>query len=187
MEQSGGRLRIPVAAVITVCVLLLALTVWAVLWVKGAWRAVVRLAPELMVDWPGGPWAFGLVSGAAAGAVALAGGWLLAAAPQAEAPQTRRLVWRAGMAVCWGLPFLGTLYLFAALPGRRCRSYESACQALPGVGPALVTHLVTAVAVGWAAYRLHAAREQRRAAERQVRLRKLRKRGKGKSRRAAAR
>jgi hypothetical protein len=187
MEQPGGGLRVRETAVIAVCVLLLGAAVWAVLWVKGAWRATVRLAPELMVDWPGGPWAFGLVSGAAAGAGVMAGGRLLVAVPGAEVRRMRRLMRRTGMAVCWGLPFLLTLYLFAAVRGRHCRSYESACQALPGVGPALVTHIVTAAAVGWAAYRLYAAREQRRAAEGRERLRKLRKKGKGKSRRAAAR
>ncbi|MEV0323611.1 hypothetical protein ACIBKX_13585 [Streptomyces sp. NPDC050658] len=174
----GARDGFGVAAVVAV----LAAGVFVVLWVQGAWRWAIRQAPDLMVDWPGGPWLFGVMAGLLAVAGVYGGLW--ASDNLAGSGTPRRLARNTATAVCWALPAALTLYFISALPARRCSSDGPTCDPIEGVGPAVITYAVTAAAAGFALYRARAARAERRRAEHQARLRKLRKKGKGKSRAA---
>ncbi|MGW0909327.1 hypothetical protein [Streptomyces sp. NPDC002853] len=187
-------------------VVVLAALVVGFLWAKGAWRAVIREAPDLIADWPGGPWVFGAVAGALAVAGAYGGlalsdparvtgrgtvtvtgtgtGTVTGTGTGTEAP--RRVARRTATAVCWAVPLLLTLYILSALPGRNCRSSSTTCQQVEGAFPALLAYAVTAAAAAWATHRVRAGRAEQRRAAQQARLRKLRKKGKGKSRGAGA-
>ncbi|MEV0529410.1 hypothetical protein AB0I66_38935 [Streptomyces sp. NPDC050439] len=182
MTQQQARFRPRDGFGIAAAVLVLAAVVVGFFWAKGAWRSAIRQAPDLMVDWPGGAWVFGAVCGLLAVAGVIAGLWIT------DAWQGTTAQWRiargVGKAVSWGLPAVLTLYFLQALPGRNCRSYEPTCQAVDGVGPAIASYAITAGAVGWAVHRFRSRRTAHRQAERQARLRKLRKKGKGKSRAA---
>ncbi|MGW7085933.1 hypothetical protein ACWGH2_20920 [Streptomyces sp. NPDC054871] len=152
------------------------------LWAKGAWRTVIRESPNLIAGWPGGPWAFGIAAGALAVAGAY-GGLAVSDAPQGT-EKTRRIARRTATAVCWAVPLLLTLYILSALPGRNCSSSSTTCREVEGAFPALLAYAITAAAAGWATHRVRAGREEQRGAAQQARLRKLRKKGKGKSRAA---
>ncbi|MFG2649785.1 hypothetical protein [Streptomyces sp. NPDC048436] len=179
-DTASRKLRVRDGFGIAAFVLVLAALVVGFLWVKGAWRAVIREAPDLIAEWPGGPWGFGVVAGALAVAGAYGGLWASDAPPGTET--SRRVVRRTATAVCWAVPLLLTLYILSALPGRNCRSTSASCREIDGAFPALLTYAVTAAAAGWATYRVRANREEQRRAAQQARLRKLRKKGKGKSR-----
>ncbi|GAA1929630.1 hypothetical protein GCM10009837_64130 [Streptomyces durmitorensis] len=152
-------------------------------WVKGAWRTVIRESPNLIADWPGGAWAFGIM----AGVVAVAGtyGGLRASAALQGTMTRRRIARRTATSVCWAVPLLLTLYVLSALPGRNCSSSSPTCREIDGAFPALLAYAITTAVLGWTVYRVSAAREEQRRAAQQTRLRKLRKKGKGKSRREA--
>lgn len=178
--EGAPRLRARDGFGIAAFVLALAALAVGFFWAKGAWRTVIREAPNLIAEWPGGPWVFGVVAGVLAVAGAY-GGLTASDAPQrTETP--RRIARRTATAVCWAVPLLLTLYILSALPGRNCRSTSPTCEAVDGAFPALLTYAVTAATVGWATYRVRANRDERRRATQQARLRKLRKKGKGKSR-----
>ncbi|MFD0551135.1 hypothetical protein ACFQ0X_19505 [Streptomyces rectiviolaceus] len=144
---------------------------------------MIRESPNLIADWPGGPWVFGIMAGVLAVAGAYAGLWASSALQGTEAP--RRIARRTATTACWALPLLLTLYVLSALPGRNCGSSSPSCEEIDGAFPALLTYAVTAAAVGWGTYRVRSAREEQRRAVQQARLRKLRKKGKGKSRAAS--
>ncbi|TGB06031.1 hypothetical protein [Streptomyces sp. MZ04] len=57
-------------------VLVLLAVVVAFFAVKGMWRWGIRQAPDLMVDWPGGPWVFGVVCGLVAVGGVAGGLWV---------------------------------------------------------------------------------------------------------------
>ncbi|WP_237330247.1 hypothetical protein [Streptomyces sp. BA2] len=150
---------------------------------KGAWRTVIRESPNLIADWPGGPWVFGIVAGVLAVAGAY-GGLAVSEAPQGTETSPRIAARRMAIAVCWAVPLLLTLYILSALPGRNCDSSSTTCREVEGAFPALLAYAITAAAAGWATYRVRTGREEQRRTAQQARLRKLRKKGKGKSRAA---
>lgn len=163
-------------------VLVLAALVAGFLWVKGAWRTVIRESPGLIAEWPGGAWVFGVMAGVLAVAGACGGLWAADALRGNETP--RRIARRVAASVCWALPVIVTAYIISALPGRNCDSSSPTCHPIDGAFPALLAYLITAAALAWCAFRVRSAREEQRRAAHQARLRKLRKKGKGKSRSA---
>ncbi|MFG3248087.1 hypothetical protein [Streptomyces sp. NPDC048187] len=96
------------------------------------------------------------------------------------------LLRRAARGACCAAAVAPVFFLISGLQGKNCRSYEPACSYVPGTGPALLVYVGCVAVVGWLTYRRRrAVLEQRRARE-QERLRRLRNKGKGKSRRAAS-
>ncbi|MGW7076791.1 hypothetical protein [Streptomyces sp. NPDC054866] len=180
MTRTQGNSRLRDGFSIAAFVLVLLALVVGFLWVKGAWRTVIRESPNLIAGWPGGPWVFGIAAGVLAVAGAY-GGLAVSNAPR-DTEKSPRIARRTATAVCWAVPLLLTLYILSALPGRNCRSSSATCRELEGAFPALLAYAATAAVLGWAAYRVRAGREEQRRAAQQARLRKLRKKGKGKSR-----
>ncbi|MEV0218469.1 hypothetical protein [Streptomyces sp. NPDC050704] len=185
-KPSGGfRLRdgfgiagVVIALVVTGAVLLLVL---------GAWKAFVRETAPFVLDWPGGPWAFGALCGLVSVFGVFYGHRLLMTAPprrEARLPRAARCVVIAG---CWGAALASFSYVVGSLPGKNCRSYKEGCAYIPGTGSSLIAYAVAAALVGWLVYRASNARAEERGAQERERLRKLRKKGKGKSRAAARR
>lgn len=156
-----------------------------ILWAKGAWRTVIRESPSLIADWPGGAWVFGIMAGALAVAGAYGGMWASESHSLQDTNPRRRFARRTATSVCWAVPLLLTLYVLSALPGRNCSSSSPSCEEIEGAFPALAAYVITAAALGWTAYRVRSTREEQRRAAQQQRLRKLRKKGKGKSRAAS--
>ncbi|MEV8318991.1 hypothetical protein AB0Q95_33035 [Streptomyces sp. NPDC059900] len=177
-RRSGARDGLAVAALVLALLALAA----GVLWAKGAWRTVIRESPDLIADWPGGAWVFGIMAGAVAVAGACGGLWAADALRGDATP--RRIARRVASGVCWALPVIVSAYIISALPGRNCSPSQSTCRQIDGAFPALLTCAVTAAALSWAAYRIRSTLEEQRRAAHQARLRKLRKKGKGKSRSA---
>ncbi|MGW7068528.1 hypothetical protein ACWGII_10640 [Streptomyces sp. NPDC054855] len=163
-------------------VVVLAALVAGFLWAKGAWRTVIREAPDLIAEWPGGAWVFGIMAGVLAVAGACGGLWAADALQGDETP--RRIARRVAASVCWALPVIVTAYIISALPGRNCSSSSTTCREIDGAFPALLAYAVTAAALAWATHRFRSTREEQRRAAHQTRLRKLRKKGRGKSRKA---
>ncbi|GAB2982103.1 membrane protein [Streptomyces pseudoechinosporeus] len=151
----------------------------------GTWKWFVRETAPVVLDWPGGSWSFGAVSGLIVVFGSLGAWWFSARNPGESRPQRAGRV--AGIAVCGGGAFAMVMYIFASLPGRNCSSYDDGCEYIPGTGSALIACLATAMLVGWAAYRVGSARAEERQARERERMRKLRKKGKGKSREARQR
>lgn len=180
--QGNSRFRPRDGFGIAAAVLVLAALVAGFLWAKGAWRTVIRESPGLMVDWPGGAWVFGAMAGVLAVAGACGGLWAADALQGNEPP--RRIARRVAKGVCWALPVIVTAYIISALAGRNCSSSSPTCREIDGAYPALLAYAVTAAVLAWAAYRFRSTREEQRRAAHQARLRKLRKKGKGKSREA---
>ncbi|MGW6062816.1 hypothetical protein [Streptomyces sp. NPDC055189] len=177
-RRSGTRDGFALAAFVLALLALAA----GFLWAKSAWRKAIRDSPTLIADWPGGAWVFGIMAGTLAVAGVYGGLWTADALQGNQTP--RRIARRVATGVCWALPVIVTAYILSALPARNCNSSQPTCRPIDGAFPALLTYAVTAAALGWAAYRARAAREQERRAAHQARLRKLRKKGKGKSRQA---
>ncbi|NEA67830.1 hypothetical protein [Streptomyces sp. SID12488] len=153
--------------------------------VLGAWKAFVRNTAPTLLDLPGGPWTFGILCGLISVFGVFSGHRLLVADPYGEAwiPRVAR---STATAVCWGGALASLSYVLGSLPGRNCPSYR-ACAYIPGTGSALIAYAGTTAVVGWLVHRVSNARvEKRRALERE-RVRKMRKKGKGKSRAAARR
>ncbi|MFD6193167.1 MULTISPECIES: hypothetical protein [unclassified Streptomyces] len=87
--------------------------------------------------------------------------------------------------VCYVAAVAPPLFLLSGLRGKNCRSYEPGCSYVPGTGPALLVYVGCVAVLGWLIHRRRrAVLDARRARERE-RLRKLRKKGRGKSRTAS--
>ncbi|MGH4032438.1 hypothetical protein ACQB60_26260 [Actinomycetota bacterium Odt1-20B] len=151
----------------------------------GGWKWMVRRTAPVVLEWPGGGWTFGAVCGLVTLGGVVAGLWLSAVASDRTGGRGR-VTWASALA-CWWVAIGAGLYVLAALPGKNCRSYKPGCTYIPGSGSAFLMYLLTVGVVGWILYRRSAASSERAAAERRARMRKLRKKGKGKSRAAAAR
>ncbi|MEV2253139.1 hypothetical protein AB0I94_21590 [Streptomyces sp. NPDC050147] len=179
--QLGSRTRDGFA----IAALVLALLALAAgfLWAKGAWRTVIRESPNLIADWPGGAWVLGLMAGVVAVAGACGGLWASEALKGTKTPH--RIARRTATAVCWALPLLLTLYILSALRGRNCDSSQPTCREIDGAFPALLAYVLTTAALAWTTHRIRSTRQEQHRAAQQARLRKLRKRGKGKSRAAS--
>ncbi|MFF3845413.1 hypothetical protein [Streptomyces sp. NPDC002328] len=168
-------------------VLFAAVVVAILLFAFGVVKRVVRATAPVLIELPGGGWTVGGVLGLLSVA-----GW--AGAAWFSFPRRRRVRSRSGRVghavggtVCWTVGFGALYYVLGALPGRNCRSGADMCAYIPGTGSALAAYAVTVAVVGWLSYhRYRTVTEARRAAERE-RLKRLRKKGKGRSRRAAER
>jgi len=148
----------------------------------GLWKWFVRATVPVVLNWPGGSWAFGVAAGVIM-ALGLLGAWRLSELPVRGA-QLRRVGHKFGMTVCGGTAFAVLMYVLASVPGKNCPSYRDGCEYIPGTGSALIACLATSTLLGWGAYRIENARAEARQARERERMRKLRKKGKGKTREA---
>ncbi|MEU6380012.1 hypothetical protein [Streptomyces sp. NPDC046909] len=156
--------------------------------VFGVGRRVERDLIEEFVELPGGAWAVG----GALGVVSVLG-WVGGTAvfgvdgavnKWVQGRSLRVARWVGGV-VCWGAALGPFVLLFSGLPGKNCRS--SACEYVPGTGPAFLAYAVVAGGLGYLWRWWWRGVLEAQEAERRERMRKLRKRGKGKSRAARQR
>ncbi|MFC8140197.1 hypothetical protein ACFUKV_00265 [Streptomyces paradoxus] len=91
----------------------------------------------------------------------------------------------AGTAVCCAAAFGPFFYLLSGLPAKSCRS--ESCAYVPGTGIAFLAYAVGAGLAGWSIHRWTSARAADQLALERERVRRLRKKGKGKSRVARGR
>lgn len=163
---------------------LLVAGVAVVLLVFGGGRQLARDVIPEFDGLPGGSW----VAGGLLGIVSVLG-WVgggvafgFGAAGKAGEGRLVRVVRGVGSAVCWAAALGPVLLLFSGLPSKNCRS--STCEYLPGTGTAFLAYAVTAAGLGLLCHRWRRAVVEAGEAERRERVRKLRKKGKGKSRAA---
>ncbi|BCL29942.1 hypothetical protein ACFFS2_38975 [Streptomyces aurantiacus] len=183
--QTDGKFQIREGVGLAVGALVLLGMAAVGLWILGTGKRFVRETAPALLDWLGGAWGLGFTFGLVTAFGGFAGLWFCD-----QATKTTRLHRAArivGMTVCWGTAFGVLMYLLGSLPGKNCPSSEEHCSYIPGSGTALVAHLLTAGLVGWAVHRAVNSREEKRNARERQRLRKLRKKGKGRSRAAARR
>ncbi|GAA2544993.1 membrane protein [Streptomyces levis] len=152
-----------------------------ILLVFGLSKSLAReTLPQLADYLPGGSW----VAGGALGALTVVGAVGVRGSASLSAPgHANRFgrAWRhARTAICWAAAFCPFLYLLSGLPSRNCRS--AGCAYVPGTGTAFLAYALTAGAAGWCLYRWTRGRAEERAAQARERARRLRKKGKGKSR-----
>jgi uncharacterized integral membrane protein len=166
-------------------VLFLAVLLAVLLLVFGVLKRIVRATAPVLVDLPGGGWTVGGVLGLLSVAGWAGGAWF--SSPERNRARTRpgRAGYAVGGAVCWTAGFGALMYVLGALPGRNCRSDAAMCAYIPGTGSALLAYAVTVAVAGWLSYRRYRTVTQTRQAQERARLKRLRKKGKGKSRRGA--
>ncbi|MEU4147714.1 hypothetical protein [Streptomyces parvulus] len=149
----------------------------------GGTRWFARHIAPVLYDLPGGSW----VVGGTLGLLSLAG-WAGAVSSRFESPgavrtgtlsRAARVVARG---VCWAAALAPVVFLISGLRGRNCRSYEPGCAYVSGTGSALLAYVVISGGMGWLYHRWRRARSEERRARERERLRKLLKKGKGKSR-----
>ncbi|MFI6807676.1 hypothetical protein ACIBO6_22075 [Streptomyces luteogriseus] len=151
-----------------------------VLLLTGLWKRFARETIPPLVGLPGGSWALGAVLGVIT-VLGVSGG--LRCTPGVPGgTRLARGLRSAGTAICCAAAFGPLFYLLSGLRARNCRSMS--CAYLPGTGTAFLAYVVTAGLVGWSVYRWTSARAAERLAREQMRVRRLRKKGKGKSRAA---
>ncbi|MFD4522689.1 hypothetical protein ACFWP7_01860 [Streptomyces sp. NPDC058470] len=184
-QRKSERSRLRAGFGITAFLLVLVAAGAVIVLVLGTWQAFVRESAPVILDWPGGPWAVGGLLGLASVLGALGGRWLSSGV--SEETRLLRTARTIGTVVCWAVAFGPPMYALGALPGRNCPSYRSSCQYIPGTGSALVAYLLSAGLLGWLLFRRGSAVAEARRAREQERFRKLRKKGKGKSRAARGR
>ncbi|MEU5140102.1 hypothetical protein [Streptomyces sp. NPDC021139] len=153
--------------------------------VFGGSRWAARESAPVLYDLPGGSWAVGGILGLVTllgwgGAVS---GWLESRAAN-DSGQASRVLRGVARGACYVAAVVPVFFLVSGLQGKNCRSYEPGCSYVPGTGPALLVYVGCVVVVGWLAHRRRRAVLEERSARERERLRKLRKKGKGKSRTA---
>ncbi|MFF0539580.1 hypothetical protein ACWDF1_17360 [Streptomyces coelicoflavus] len=155
----------------------------------GGSRWAARESAPVLYELPGGSWSVG----GALGLVTLLGwggavsGRLGSPAANGAGKASGAIPRRVARGACCAAALAPVFFLLSGLRGKNCRSYEEGCAYVPGTGPALLVYVGCVAVVGWLAYRRRrAVLEERRVRER-ARLRKLRRRGKGKSRAARQR
>ncbi|GGZ38677.1 hypothetical protein GCM10010301_08320 [Streptomyces plicatus] len=151
----------------------------------GGTRWYSRHIAPVVYDVPGGSWTVGAGLGllSLVGWAGLLADWFGDAVGTSGASRAADVVARVG---CGAAAVAPIVFLVSGLQGRNCRSYEPGCAYISGTGPAVLVYVAVTGGLGWLFYRRRrAVLDERRARERD-RLRKLRKKGKGKSRRAAA-
>jgi hypothetical protein len=146
--------------------------------VMGLWKRFAREAVPVLVDLPGGAWAIGGCLGVVT-ALGMAG-WLRCASGLADRTRLARGLHAVGTAVCCAAAFGPFFLLLSGLPSRNCRS--ESCAYIPGTGSAFLAYVLSAGLVGWSVHRWTGARAAKQAAQERERVRRLRKKGKGKSR-----
>ncbi|WOT35052.1 hypothetical protein [Streptomyces coeruleorubidus] len=175
MTRAGGlRGGLGVVGVI----LGLVLGAGVILLVMGLGKRFAREAVPALVDLPGGAW----MVGGGLGVVTVLGvaGWLRCASGLSDRTRLARGLHAVGTAVCCAAAFGPFFLLLSGLPGRNCRS--ESCAYIPGTGSAFLAYVLSAGLVGWSVHRWTGARATERAAVERERVRRLRKKGKGKSR-----
>ena len=183
MADRSSRLREGFGCALVIAALVAAMAVIAV--AGGVWKAFVRETAPVVLDWPGGGWSFGAVCGLLSVSGVLAGTLLQGTGPRQ--PRLQQMLRATGVAGCWGVALAAFGYVLASLPGRNCRSYQPGCSYVPGSGSALLTYVITAALLGWIVHRVRAGTAEKRDAQDRERMRRLRKKGKGKSRVARGR
>lgn len=167
-------------------VLFLAALLAVLLFAMGLWKWFVRLTAPALVDLPGGGWTAGAVLGLLSVAGWAGGTWF--SSPERNRDRDRTRPARAGLAiggaVCWTVAFGAPMYVLGALPGRNCRSGSAMCAYIPGTGGAFLSYAATAALLGGLWYRWRGTVTAARRAEERARMRRLRKKGKGRSRAA---
>ncbi|POX36957.1 hypothetical protein C3486_30810 [Streptomyces sp. Ru73] len=182
-ETSAGlRDRARGAAEIVALLGLAVVFVGAVLAVVGLPRWLVRRDPGLLEGWVGGPAGFGVTCGLVAVAGAF-GGWWISFADTRRTLRIPRAVRRFVGGTGGVVAFFATGLVVGTVRARHCSEY---CTELPGAWVSLLAFAATSV-VGGGLYRGVAASRARREAADRARLRKLRKKGKGRSRAAMQR
>ncbi|TJZ56843.1 hypothetical protein FCH28_04820 [Streptomyces piniterrae] len=141
-------------------------------------RWLAGQTPDLPTAWPGGPIGFG-VSCAVILLSSGYAGWHLYSEIRPDTPHPKL---RSTAAIaCYALAFTTLGYVLGTVPGRHC---STDCTAQPGAGLTIATFVIATAVLGTAAHRIRRTRQERRRAAERERLRKLRKRGKGRSRAA---
>ncbi|MGI5427793.1 hypothetical protein [Streptomyces sp. CA-179760] len=146
--------------------------------VMGLWKRFARETVPTLWELPGGSWAVGGMLGliTVLGAI----GALRCAAGASGRTILARGLHAAGTAACCAAAFGPLFYLLSGLPGKNCRS--EACAYIPGTGSAFLAYVISAGLVGWLVLRWISAGAEEEAAWERERMRRLRKKGKGKSR-----
>lgn len=154
-----------------------------ILLVMGLGKRFAREVVPALVDLPGGAWAVG----GSLGVVTALGvtGWLRCASGLSGGSRPARGLNAAGTAICCVAAFGPFFLLLSGLPGRNCRS--ESCAYIPETGSALLAYALSAGLVGWIVHRWASARAAERATLERERVRRLRKKGKGRSRAARRR
>ncbi|MGW0945101.1 hypothetical protein ACWD4O_21470 [Streptomyces sp. NPDC002623] len=165
-------------------VLLLAALLAVLLTAMGLLKWFVRVTAPVLVELPGGGWTVGAGLGLLSVAGWVGGAWF--SAPERNRGRTRpvRIGRSIGGALCWTAGFGAMMYVLGALPGRNCSSGGAMCDYIPGTGSALLAYAATAALLGYLWYRRRGAVTSAQRAQEQARLKRLRKKGKGKSRTA---
>ncbi|MFJ7331715.1 hypothetical protein ACIQUU_00450 [Streptomyces sp. NPDC101116] len=141
-------------------------------------RLARETLPELAAA-PGGFWAVGAAFGLITVFGATAG---LRTASMTTATTRLTRAWHTVLtALCCALAFGPFLFLLSGLRGKNCRSTD--CAYVHGTGTAFLTYAATSAVVGWLLYRRHQARAEELRAQERERMRRLRKKGKGRTRR----
>jgi len=181
-----GRFRSRAGWGIAGGVLLLAALLAVLLSAMGLWKWFVRRTAPALVDLPGGGWPAGAVLGLLSVAGWAGGTWFTSAERNRDRVPTRpaRVGLAIGGAVCWTVAFGAPMYVLGALPGRNCRSGSAMCAYIPGTGGAFLSYAATAALLGAVWYRRRGTVTAARRAEERARMRRLRKKGKGRSRAA---
>ncbi|QJT03371.1 hypothetical protein G9272_26390 [Streptomyces asoensis] len=190
MNRSRARAGWGVAAGVLILAALLAVLLFAM----GLWRWFVRATAPALVDLPGGGWTAGAVLGLLSVAGWVGGAWFSSPErnrnPDRNPDRNRGRVGpaRVGLAIggaaCWTVAFGALMYVLGALPGRNCRSGATMCAYIPGTGSAFLAYAATAALLGGLWYRRRGTVTAARRAEERARMRRLRKKGKGRSRAA---
>ncbi|MFF7483967.1 hypothetical protein ACFZBC_00540 [Streptomyces luteogriseus] len=168
---------------IAVVILCLVVGTGLILLLTGLCKRFARETLPTLVGLPGGPWALGAVLGVIT-VLGVIGG--LRCTP--GVPGVTRLVrgFRSAVtAICCAAVFGPLFYLLSGLRARNCRSVS--CAYIPGTGTAFLAYVVTAGLVGWSIHRWVSGRATEQLARERMRVRRLRKKGRGKSRAARQR
>lgn len=154
-----------------------------ILLLTGLWKRFARETLPTLVGLPGGSWALGAVLGVIT-VLGVIGGLRCTPGVPGGSRLTRGLR-SAGAALCCAAAFGPLFYLLSGLRARNCRSMS--CAYVPGTGTAFLAYAVTAGLLGWSVHRWTSTRAAEQLARERMRVRRLRKRGGGRSRAARQR
>ncbi|WP_405767191.1 hypothetical protein OHU34_17940 [Streptomyces sp. NBC_00080] len=186
VNRVRGRFRSRAGWGIAGGVLFLAALLAVLLSAMGLWKWFVRRTAPALVDLPGGGWTAGAVLGLLSVAGCAGGTWFSSSERNRDSGRTgpARVGLAIGGAVCWTVALGAPMYVLGALPGRNCRSGATMCAYIPGTGSAFLSYAATAALLGGLWYRRRGTVTAARRAEERARMRRLRKKGKGRSRAA---
>ncbi|MEV4786277.1 hypothetical protein AB0K53_12635 [Streptomyces tuirus] len=154
-----------------------------ILLLTGLWKRFARETIPTLVGLPGGSWALGAALGVLTG-LGVTGALRCTSGVPGRTRLTRGLR-SAGAAICGAAAFGPLFYLLSGLRARNCHS--TSCAYVPGTGTAFLAYVVTAVLLGWSVHRWTSERAAERLARERARVRRLRKKGGGRSRAARQR